>query len=83
MPVTTGPAFKLGEKVDDPGAMYQEDLYTVSANLAGLPATSIPAGYAEVGGKRLPIGMQLIGPAFEDARVLRIAHRLESALGDA
>ncbi len=80
MPVTTGPAFKLGEKIDDPGAMYQEDLYTVSANLAGLPAISVPAGCAEVDGKRLPLGMQLIGPAFEDARLLRIAHRLEAAM---
>lgn len=80
MPVTTGPAFRIGEKLDDPGAMYQEDLYTVSANLAGLPAISVPAGWAEVDGKRLPIGMQFIGPAFEDARLLRIAHRLEGAM---
>ncbi|MFG0293169.1 MAG: Asp-tRNA(Asn)/Glu-tRNA(Gln) amidotransferase subunit GatA [Phycisphaerales bacterium JB050] len=78
MPVTTGPAFKLGEKIDDPAAMYQEDLYTVCANLAGLPAISVPVGSAEVHGARLPIGMQLIGPAFEDARLLRIAGRLEA-----
>lgn len=80
MPVTTGPAFRLGEKLDDPAAMYQEDLYTVCANLAGLPAISVPIDHAEVDGKRLPIGMQLIGPEFEDARLLRIAHRIESAL---
>jgi aspartyl-tRNA(Asn)/glutamyl-tRNA(Gln) amidotransferase subunit A len=80
MPATTGPAFKLGEKIDDPAAMYREDLYTVSANLAGLPAVSIPSGFAEVGGKRLPIGMQLIGPAFEDARILRIANLILMSL---
>jgi len=80
MPVTTGPAFKLGEKLEDPAAMYQEDLYTVCANLAGLPAISVPAGSTEINDKRLPLGMQLIGPAFEDARLLRIAHRLEAAL---
>lgn len=78
MPVTTGPAFKLGEKLDDPAAMYQEDLYTVCTNLAGLPAISVPAGSAEVDGVRLPIGMQFIGLAFEDARLLRIAGRLEA-----
>jgi len=80
MPTTTGPAFRIGEKMDDPALMYREDLYTVAANLAGLPAISVPAGHAEVEGKRLPIGVQLIGPAFEDARLLRIARRLEVQL---
>lgn len=80
MPTTTGPAFRIGEKMDDPALMYREDLYTVAANLAGLPAISVPAGTAEVEGKRLPIGVQLIGPAFEDARLLRIARRLEVQL---
>ena len=80
MPTTTGPAFRLGEKLDDPAAMYREDLYTVSANLAGLPAISVPAGFAETAGKRLPIGVQLIGPSFEDAALLRIAHLLESRI---
>lgn len=80
MPTTTGPAFRIGEKMNDPALMYREDLYTVAANLAGLPAISVPAGHAEAEGKRLPIGVQLIGPAFEDARLLRIARRLEVQL---
>jgi aspartyl-tRNA(Asn)/glutamyl-tRNA(Gln) amidotransferase subunit A len=75
-PVTPTPAFKLGEKVDDPLAMYLFDLYTVSTNLAGLPGISIPAGFSSAG---LPIGLQLQAPTFEEDRLLRGAHMFQQA----
>ena len=64
-PVTPTPAYKIGEKVDDPLAMYLFDLYTVSTNLAGLPGISLPCGYSSSG---LPIGLQLQAPPFEEER---------------
>lgn len=79
LPSTPGPAFKIGEKTDDPIAMYLEDVYTVIVNLAGLPALSMPAGMADVGGKKLPVGVQLIGRMFDEARLLAIARRFERA----
>ena len=75
-PVTTGPAFKIGEKVDDPLAMYLVDLYTVSANLAGIGGISIPCGQTSTG---LPIGLQLQAPPFEEERLLRGAHMFQQA----
>ncbi|TVQ60408.1 MAG: Asp-tRNA(Asn)/Glu-tRNA(Gln) amidotransferase subunit GatA [Phycisphaerales bacterium] len=80
MPTTPGPAFRLGEKTTDPLALWLEDVYTTPANLAGLPAISVPAGFTEgtdTGGVRLPIGVQLIGRAFDEARLCRIAHAIE------
>lgn len=74
MPVATSGAFKIGSK-KDPLEMYLEDIYTISINLAGLPAVSIPNGFTE---STLPLGLQLIGPQKEDARVLSYAHALES-----
>lgn len=79
MPASPGPAFKIGEKTSDPLALYLEDVYTVAVNLAGLPGMTIPAGWANEGGSRLPIGMQIICPAFEEGRMLRIARTLERA----
>ncbi len=79
MPTTPGPAFELGAKTGDPMAMYLEDVYTVAANLAGLPAVSIPAGFAEENGARLPIGAQLIAPAFAEPTMLRIAQMYETS----
>ncbi len=73
-PVTAAPAFKLGEMVDDPLSMYLVDLYTVSANLAGIPGISIPCGISSSG---LPIGLQLQGPALEEERLLRAARMYE------
>jgi len=67
-PTTPTPAFKLGEKTSDPVQMYLNDIFTVSANLTGLPALSIPCGFAE---GRLPIGLQLTGRAFDEATLLR------------
>lgn len=81
MPTSPGPAFRLGEMAGDPLAMYQEDVYTVGANLAGLPGIAVPAGLAEVEGARLPVGVQLIGRAFDEAVLLRAARSLERALG--
>ena len=70
-PTTPTPAFKLGEKTDDPLAMYLADIYTVTANLAGIPGISIPCGKSRVG---LPIGMQILGKYFDEPMVLRVAH---------
>ncbi|MGD9789945.1 MAG: Asp-tRNA(Asn)/Glu-tRNA(Gln) amidotransferase subunit GatA [Phycisphaerales bacterium] len=77
MPTAPTPAFTLGEKTTDPVTLYLEDVYTVGVNLAGLPAIGVPAGLAEVGGTRLPVGVQLVGSVFEDARVLRCAAMVE------
>jgi len=72
-PTATGTAFKLNEKLDDPVNMYLSDIYTVSVNLAGLPAISVPAGFVN----QLPVGMQLIGNYFEESRLLNIAHQYQ------
>ena len=72
-PTAIGTAFKLNEMIDDPISMYRSDLYTVSVNLAGLPAISIPVGFVN----NLPVGMQLIGNYFEESRLLNIAHRFQ------
>ncbi|HHH75818.1 MAG TPA: Asp-tRNA(Asn)/Glu-tRNA(Gln) amidotransferase subunit GatA [Phycisphaerae bacterium] len=77
-PTAPTTAFALGEKTDDPLAMYLADIYTISVNLAGLPAISVPVGLDE---KSLPIGMQLIGPALGDAAVLGAARMYELASG--
>jgi aspartyl-tRNA(Asn)/glutamyl-tRNA(Gln) amidotransferase subunit A len=72
-PTTPSPAFKLGEKSNDPVSMYLSDIYTIAANLAGLPAMSIPAGFVE----GLPIGLHLIGSYFAEGRLLNAAHRYQ------
>ena len=69
-PTTPTPAFRLGEKTDDPVQMYLNDIFTVSANLTGLPAISIPCGFSP---SRLPIGLQLTGRMFDEATLLRTA----------
>ncbi len=81
MPTTPTPAFRLGEKLGDPMAMYLEDAFTVGANLAGLPAISVPAGLVEVDGVKLPVGVQLVGRAFDEAGLLQLARALERGLG--
>ncbi|HWU82013.1 MAG TPA: Asp-tRNA(Asn)/Glu-tRNA(Gln) amidotransferase subunit GatA, partial [Methylophilaceae bacterium] len=73
-PAAPSTAFRTGEKTSDPVAMYLEDLYTIAVNLAGLPGMSIPAGFAEVDGKQLPVGLQVIGNYFDEARMLDIGH---------
>jgi aspartyl-tRNA(Asn)/glutamyl-tRNA(Gln) amidotransferase subunit A len=72
-PTSPGVAFRLGEKADDPVAMYLSDIYTIAVNLAGLPGMSIPAGFAA----GLPVGLQLIGNYFEEARLLAAAHQYQ------
>lgn len=77
-PIAPTPAFRLGEFKDDPLAMYLADIYTLSANLAGLPGISIPAGLSQSG---LPIGLQLLAPPFEEERLLRTARMFERETG--
>jgi aspartyl-tRNA(Asn)/glutamyl-tRNA(Gln) amidotransferase subunit A len=73
-PTAPSTAFRAGEKADDPVAMYLQDIYTIAVNLAGLPGMSIPAGFAEVDGKQLPVGLQVIGNYFDEARMLNAGH---------
>ena len=75
-PVTPTPAFKLGEKVNDPLQMYLSDMYTISVNLAGLPALSLPCGFSKAG---LPIGLQLVGKPFDEEMLLRAGQVYETA----
>ena len=75
-PTAPTPAFKLGEKVNDPLAMYLADIYTVTANLAGIPGISVPCGENH---ERLPIGLQLLGRHFDEATLLGVAHAYEQA----
>lgn len=75
-PVTPTPAFKIGEKVDDPVSMYLADIYTVTGNLTGVPGISVPCGQSREG---LPIGLQILGRHFDESTVLRVAHAYEHA----
>jgi aspartyl-tRNA(Asn)/glutamyl-tRNA(Gln) amidotransferase subunit A len=74
MPTSPTPAFRIGERIEDPLQMYLADVFTVSANLAGLPAVSVPCGFT---GGRLPIGLQLTGRRFDESTLLRIADAYE------
>ena len=75
-PTTPSPAFKIGEKSDDPLAMYLADIFTVTASLAGIPGISVPCGESANG---LPIGMQVLGRHFEEGTILRLGHAFEHA----
>jgi aspartyl-tRNA(Asn)/glutamyl-tRNA(Gln) amidotransferase subunit A len=77
-PTSPFPAFRLGEKADDPLQMYLADIYTVTGSLAGVPGISVPCGKTTAG---LPVGMQLYGPAFGEGSVLQLAHAFEQAGG--
>ncbi len=77
-PTAPGPAFGIGEKSDDPIAMYLNDVFTVTVNLAGLPGISVPAGLNSEG---LPLGLQLIGKAFDEATLFRAGEVIEKAAG--
>jgi aspartyl-tRNA(Asn)/glutamyl-tRNA(Gln) amidotransferase subunit A len=72
-PTTPTPAFKIGEKTSDPISMYLSDIYTIAVNLAGLPGLSLPVGFVD----GLPIGMQLIGNLFGEAKILNAAHQYQ------
>jgi aspartyl-tRNA(Asn)/glutamyl-tRNA(Gln) amidotransferase subunit A len=82
-PTSPSVAFELGERADDPLAMYLSDYCTVPMSLAGIPAISIPAGLAQPdgGGPELPVGFQIAGPAFSEPGMLDAAHALERAIG--
>ncbi|HHN65150.1 MAG TPA: Asp-tRNA(Asn)/Glu-tRNA(Gln) amidotransferase subunit GatA [Nitrospirae bacterium] len=75
-PTTPTTAFRIGEKISDPLQMYLNDIFTISVNLAGLPAISIPCGFDSKG---LPIGLQLIGRAFDEESILKVAHQYEQS----
>ena len=72
-PTAPNPAFKLGEKTNDPVTMYLEDIFTIAVNLAGLPALSMPCGFAD----GLPAGLQLIGQDWQEERILSLAHHYQ------
>jgi aspartyl-tRNA(Asn)/glutamyl-tRNA(Gln) amidotransferase subunit A len=75
-PTAPSTAFKLGEKGDDPVQMYLSDIYTIAVNLAGLPGMSIPCGF---GDNDMPVGLQIVGNYFDEARMLNVAHQYQLA----
>ena len=75
-PTAPTTAFKVGERTEDPLTMYLSDIFTISANLAGIPAISLPCGFSS---ERMPIGLHLIGPSLDEATVLRAAYAYEQA----
>ena len=75
-PTSPTPAFKMGERLTDPLTMYLSDIYTISANLAGIPAVSVPCGFTQEG---LPVGLQIIGKAFDEATILSLGHAYQEA----
>ena len=75
-PTSPTPAFKIGEKVEDPLTMYLSDIFTISANLAGIPGVSVPCGFTK---DNLPIGLQILGKPFDEETILRIAYNYEQA----
>ncbi len=80
-PVTPVPPFRLGERISDPLAMYLTDALTVACSLAGIPGMSVPAGFITVDGRRLPVGVQILAPAFREDLLFRAAGALERELG--
>jgi aspartyl-tRNA(Asn)/glutamyl-tRNA(Gln) amidotransferase subunit A len=78
-PVSPVAAFKFGEKTSDPLSMYLSDMMTVPVNPAGLPAMSIPAGFIEKDGAKLPVGMQIIGPHWAEQTILNIGYAYQEA----
>lgn len=74
LPTAPTPAFRLGEKVDDPLQMYLSDIFTIPCNLAGLPGLSLPCGFT---GEGLPIGLQILGNFFQEEKILRVAWAFE------
>ena len=75
-PAAPTPAFRLGEKTDDPLTMYLSDIFTISTNLAGIPGISLPCGFTQAG---LPVGLQLLGKPFDEATILQVAFAYEQA----
>jgi aspartyl-tRNA(Asn)/glutamyl-tRNA(Gln) amidotransferase subunit A len=79
LPTSPVPAFKLGERAADPLQMYLADIFTIAANLAGICGISLPCGFADMEGHRLPIGLQLLGKPLDEARIFQIAHAYEQS----
>jgi aspartyl-tRNA(Asn)/glutamyl-tRNA(Gln) amidotransferase subunit A len=75
-PTAPTPAFRIGENIDDPLKMYLNDIFTVTANIAGIPGLSVPCG---VSGAGLPVGLQILGPALSEGRILRVGHAFEKS----
>jgi aspartyl-tRNA(Asn)/glutamyl-tRNA(Gln) amidotransferase subunit A len=78
-PTSPVPAFKLGERTADPLQMYLADIFTNAGNLAGICGISVPCGFAKVDGQQLPIGLQFLGKALDEARIMQIAHAYEQS----
>lgn len=78
-PTSPVPAFKLGERTADPLAMYLADIFTATGNLAGICGISVPCGFAKVNGNRLPVGLQILGKALDEARIFQVAHAYEQS----
>jgi aspartyl-tRNA(Asn)/glutamyl-tRNA(Gln) amidotransferase subunit A len=78
-PVTPTPAFKIGEKIDDPLQMYLNDVCTIPGNIAGLPGISVPCGFVETDGKRLPVGVQVLARPFDEETMFRVAYAYEQS----
>ena len=78
-PTSPMPAFKFGEPTANPLQMYLADIFTSPANLAGICGISVPCGFADVDGHRLPVGLQLLGKALDEARILQIAYAYEQS----
>ena len=77
-PTSPTPAFKIAEKADDPLSMYLSDIFTISANLAGLPAISIPCGFSK---NNLPIGLHILAKPFDEETIFRVAYTFEQSTG--
>ena len=78
-PTSPEAAFKAGDRSDDPLKMYLADIFTIATNLAGIPGISIPCGFADIEGKKLPIGLQILGKPFQESQLLQIAHAYEES----
>ena len=77
MPTTYGEAFEIGSKTKDPVSMYAEDMFTIVANLAGVPSVSVPCGKGESG---LPLGLQVIGKHFDEIKLLKLAEEIQKEI---
>jgi aspartyl-tRNA(Asn)/glutamyl-tRNA(Gln) amidotransferase subunit A len=78
-PTSPTVAFSIGDRVEDPMSMYLADIFTIPANMAGLPGIAIPCGFAEDAATAMPVSLQVLGPAFGEEITLRIAHAYEQA----
>jgi aspartyl-tRNA(Asn)/glutamyl-tRNA(Gln) amidotransferase subunit A len=78
-PTSPTPAFKLGERTDDPLSMYLADIFTLAANIAGICGISVPCGFLEKEGKQLPVGLQILGKELDESSILRIAYAYEQS----